>query len=127
MDTKRKSRLLIIDDEKDICSFQKNIFKRRGFNTFTASSGTKAIALARKVKPDAAILDIHMAKGLSGIDILKKLLKVIPNCRCIMVTWDEEKARQAKELGAADFLIKPVELNKLERAVDKALRSLKNG
>jgi DNA-binding NtrC family response regulator len=119
---KRKCRLLIIDDEKDICEFQKSYFKKRGLDTYTSQTGPKAISLARKAKPDIAIIDIHLSKGADGLEILKKLLKIHPLCRCIMVSWDREKVEEAKTLGAAGFLVKPVMLPELEKAVNKIIK-----
>lgn len=120
----RKIKLLIVDDEKDICSFEKGYFEKHNLSTFTAQNGTAAIALAKKINPDIAIVDIHMSKGISGIEILKQLLKAAPKCKNIMVTWDKEKALEAKKLGAVDFVIKPTELKVLENSVNKAIRSL---
>jgi len=119
---KLKVKLLIIDDEKDICEFQKSYFKKRGLDTYTSQTGAKALALARKARPDIAIIDIHLSKGADGLEILKKLLKINPLCRCIMVSWDREKAEEAKTLGATGFLIKPVVLPELERAVNKIIK-----
>ena len=122
--SKHKVKLLIIDDEKDICEFQKSYFKKRGLDTYSSQTGPKAIVLARKAKPDIAIIDIHLSKGADGLEILKKLLKIHPLCKCIMVTWDREKAKEAKTLGAAGYLIKPVVLPELERAVNKIIKKL---
>lgn len=121
MSPKRKIKLLIIDDEKDICKFEKSYFERRNFNTYTAQTATEAIAQAKKANPDIAIIDIHMGKR-NGIDILKKLLKVFPRCKCVMVTWDKERALQAKKIGAIDFLIKPTEIKELEKTINRIIK-----
>lgn len=121
---KKKIKLLIVDDEKDICAFEKNYFARRNFSVSTAQSGTKAMAVAKRVKPDIALVDIHMAKGIGGVEILQKLLKVQPQCKCIMVTWDKEKAQQAKKIGAVDILIKPAETKDLEKIVNRTAKKL---
>lgn len=113
---KNRPKLLIIDDEKDVCAFQKVFFQRRNFSVSTAQTAARALALVKKERPDIAIIDIHMDKT-DGIQILKKLLKAEPGCVCIMVTWDREKALEAKKLGARDFLLKPVELPQLEKRV----------
>ena len=120
---KEKTKLLVIDDEKAICEFTKNIFAKRGLDAYAAESGIRAITIARKINPDIALIDIHMGKE-SGIDILKKLLKVSPECRCIMVTWDKEKAQQAKKMGAAGILIKPAELKDLVEMVSRTVKKL---
>jgi len=121
---KGKTKLLVIDDEKAICEFTKNIFTKRGLDAYTAESGTKAITIAKKINPDIALIDVHMGKE-SGVDILKRLLKVSPKCRCIMVTWDKEKAQQAKKMGAAGILIKPAELKDLVEIVSMTVKKLR--
>lgn len=122
---KKKIKLLIIDDEKDICEFEKIYFDKRNLDTYAAQTGTKAVTLAKRIKPDIALIDIHMTRGISGIDILKKLLKVSPLSKCVMVTWDKERALEAKKIGAIDFLIKPVELPDLEGSVNRIIKKLK--
>lgn len=120
---KEKTKLLVIDDEKAICEFTKNIFAKRGLDSYAALSGTKAITIAKKICPDIALIDIHMGKE-SGLDILKKLLKVSPQCRCIMVTWDKEKTQEAKKMGAIDIVIKPAELKDLVEIVSMTVKKL---
>lgn len=120
----KKIKLLIVDDEKDICEFEKSYLKRRNFDVSTAQTGTKALTLARRAKPDIALIDIHMAKGISGIEILKKLLKTHPKCKCIMATWDRERAQQAKKIGAVDILIKPAKIKDLEKTVNRVAKKL---
>jgi DNA-binding NtrC family response regulator len=121
---KQKMKLLIIDDEKDICSFMKSVLAKRGFAVYTAQTGARAIPLAKRVKPDMALIDIHMPRGESGIEILQKLLKVNPECKCIMTSWDKTRALQAKKLGASGVLIKPAQIEDLEKVVSKAAQKL---
>ena len=124
MSLKIKTKLLIVDDERDICRYEKNIFEKRNFKVSTAETGSRAITLAKTEKPDIALIDIHMSKGVSGLEILEKLLRIHPACKCIIVTWDKEKALEAKKKGAVAFVIKPVELEDLELAITKVVKSL---
>lgn len=119
---KKKKRLLILDDERDICDFEKSYFKKKGFTVFTAYTGEAGIRLAKVKEPDAAIIDIHLSKGISGIEALQRIRLTRPQCQCIMVTWDEEKAEEAKNLGAAGYVIKPNDIKELEKLVRKALK-----
>lgn len=121
---KQKIKLLIIDDEKDICEFEKSYFERQDIIVYVAQTGRKAIALAKKVNPHIAVIDIHMRKE-NGIKILQNLLKTCPDCKCIMVTWDKEMAQEAKKKGAVGFVIKPTELPKLEGAVNKIIKKIR--
>lgn len=119
---KEKKKLLIIDDEKDICDFEKSYFEKKGFNVFTAYAGEAGIKLAETKDPDAAIIDIHLSKGISGLEALQRIRSAQPQCKCIMVTWDKEKAKEAKKLGAAGYIIKPNDIKELEKLVRKAAR-----
>jgi two-component system response regulator RegA len=120
---KARPKLLIIDDEKDICEHQERIFSKRNFATYSARNKSQAISQALKVLPDIAIIDIHLGKE-SGIEILKKLRQICPRCKCIIVSWDKQRARQAKKMGALDFLIKPATIEDLLQAVKKATGGL---
>ena len=121
---KQKIKLLIIDDEKDICQFGKSYFERRGITTYVARTKTKAIALAKKINPHISVIDIHMGRA-NGIKILQNLLKICPKCKSIMLTWDKERAQEAKKIGAVGFVIKPTELSELEKAVNKIIKKLR--
>lgn len=125
--SEKKVTLLVVDDEKEICKYEKAIFERRNFKVQTAQTGSKALALAKTTKPDMALIDIHMQKGLSGLEILEKLLKINPACRCIMVTWDEQNALKAKKIGATDYVIKPTRLENLEKAINKVAKLVSKG
>jgi len=118
---KKKPTLLIVDDEKDICDFERSFFQRRNFKTYTAQTAAKAITLAKKFQPDIAAIDIHMGKE-NGQEVLKRLLRVSPRSKCLMITWDKEKALEAKIIGAVDFLIKPVDLKELERSINRIMK-----
>lgn len=117
---KQEKKILIIDDEKDICKYEKLFFERWGFEVLTAQTGEAGIKLVKSKKPDMAIIDIHMEEGMDGLLALQKIRSLRPECKCIMVTWDEEKAKEAKKLGAVDYIIKPNEIKDIEKAVKKA-------
>jgi len=123
----KKIKLLVIDDENEICKYEKTIFERRDFKVQTAQTSAKAISLAKIMKPDIALVDIHMQKGKSGLEILEELLKINPACKCIVVTWDKESAIHAKEIGATDYVIKPTRLGNLEKAINKAAKLVSKG
>jgi len=114
--------MLVIDDESEICKYEKAIFERRDFKVQTAQTGKRALNIAKAAKPDMALIDIHMQKGIGGLEILEELLKINPACKCIMVTWDKENALKAKQMGATDYVIKPTRLENLAKAIKKAAK-----
>jgi len=123
-------KILILDDDKDICSFSKEYFERRGFDVQTTLTGKSAINLTKKTKPDIALLDIHLAQaGMTGIDVLKSIREIHPDCYCIMVTRDDQKSieAEAKELGASDYLTKINTAKNLDKVISKAVKKIRKG
>ena len=124
---KKKIKLLIVDDEKDICKFVKLLFRREGFLTYSALSDTAAVRISKKVKPQIALLDIYLKRGKSGLDTLKQIHKILPSCRCIVVTWDKakDKIKEAKALGAVSYLTKPLTIDQLFRVVNRVVKDIR--
>mgnify|MGYP001585595471 CR=1 FL=1 len=124
---KRKIKLLIVDDEKDICKFVKLLFKKRGFSAFSALSGKKAISMAKRIKPDIALIDIYLKKKIDGLKVLSKFREILPKCRCVIVTWDnaEDKVKKAKKLGAVSYLTKPLTTAQLYKVVNQLAQAIR--
>ena len=113
-------KLLIVDDEKDVCNFAKSFFQGKNLNVFCALSGEDAIPIIEKERPNIVILDIKM-KGISGIDVLKKIKEIDPKIDVIMVTAldDINLMEEAKKLGASDYITKPLVLEELEKRISE--------
>jgi two-component system, LytTR family, response regulator len=88
----------------------------------TAENGRKAIELVEELKPDILFLDIQMP-GLTGFDVIRKLRHVPV---VIFTTAYDEYALQAFETSAVDYLLKPIEKARLQKAIEK-LRRLRSG
>lgn len=86
----------------------------------TASSGAEALRLMSERAVRIAFLDIHMP-GLTGMELARALLTLAEPPAVVFVTADEAKAVEAFELRAADYLLKPVRLERLRRAVDRVV------
>lgn len=115
-------KILVVDDENDICDFVKNFFQERGYNVLTAHNGEQAIEIAKREKPELILLDVRM-KGMDGIAALKHLRDYDKKQKVIMVTAleDQDKMDEASRLGACDYITKPLMLDYLENAVEKIL------
>ena len=113
-------KLLVIDDESDICDFVKNFFQERGYSVFTALNGDEAISLVKREKPEVVLLDVKM-KGMDGIAVLKHIKDIDKKIKVIMVTAleDRDKMDEACRLGACEYITKPLALDNLEQAVEK--------
>ena len=124
---KKKIKLMVLDDERDICEFVKALFRKKGFSVSSALSGNEAIRKIKKLKPDVALLDIYLKKGLDGLEALKKIREISPLCRCVMVTWDSavSKIKEAKKMGAVSYLVKPITITELLRVVYRAVSGIR--
>ncbi len=123
-------KILILDDDKDICHFLKEFLANRGFVVKGVLSAKNAKIYAAKFKPDIAILDVYLFKStVTGIDVLKDIKQILPSCSCLMVTRadDEKIIQKAKTLGASDYLVKPLSLAKVEHAILKIIKEHKKG
>lgn len=118
-------KILVVDDETDICDFVKNFFQERGYEVLTALNGEEAIGIAKEEKPELILLDIKM-KGMDGIAALKHFKEMDKSQKVIMVTAleDQGKIDEAFKLGACDYITKPLVLDYLEHAVEKNLKQL---
>jgi DNA-binding NtrC family response regulator len=111
-------KILIVDDEMDVCRFAKSFFESRGFTTMIASSGPEALKICRKESPDIILIDVKM-EGMDGVALLKEIKKVDPKAEAIMVSAveDVDVIEEAKRQGAAEYITKPLVLEELEKVV----------
>jgi len=118
-------KLLVVDDEEEICDFLKSFFEDRQFVVETAHSGIQAIEKARKFGPHVILLDIQMPE-MDGLKALKILKEENPKVKVIMVTAVEtqEKIEESMRLGADNYITKPLSLEYLENDVQEKLKGL---
>jgi len=86
----------------------------------TASSGAEALRLLSERAVRIAFLDIHMP-GLTGMELARALLGLAEPPAVVFVTADDARAVEAFELRAADYLLKPVRIERLRQAVDRVV------
>ena len=122
----RSPRLMVVDDEIDICNFVKSFFETRGFSVITALNGDEAIAKLGTEKPDLILLDMMMRRGKEGLEYLPKIKAALPSAKVIIVTGmdDKDAAEEAKKLGAEDYITKPLVLEYLENTVLEKVKIL---
>ncbi|GMU04987.1 response regulator [Corallococcus caeni] len=117
------STVLVVDDDVLIQQLVTGQLEPAGFKVVTANDGLAAMKLAREVKPQAILLDIHLPR-MDGWSVLSQLksdptLAAIP---VILVSVEEQRAR-GFSLGACEYLVKPVEPERLVEVVQKSLAS----
>jgi DNA-binding response OmpR family regulator len=111
-------RILVVDDEIEVCTVLKEFLDSKGYETHIALTGRTALRKVKEVKPRIVLLDIIMP-GMGGIEVLKEIKKIDPTLGVIMVTAvdDHELAMQILELGADDYITKPLDLDYIELVV----------
>ncbi len=118
-------KMLVVDDESEICDFLKSFFEERDFDVSMAHSGEEAVLAVERLRPDVVLLDIHMP-GMGGLNALRQIKEKYKRARVIMVTAIEtnEKIDEAMRLGADNYITKPLSLEYLEREVQEKVASL---
>lgn len=110
-------KMLIVDDEMEICNIFFDFFSPKGHQVSKATSGKEAIEKVKSEKPDLVFLDIRMPH-MDGIEVLKQIKDIDKSIVVIMSTVlkDEKIAKQAVKLGAYDYVTKPLSFDYLEKA-----------
>ncbi|RTZ62720.1 MAG: sigma-54-dependent Fis family transcriptional regulator [Aquificaceae bacterium] len=119
----QQQRVLIIDDEPDICELLEITLLRMGLDTATAGTVKDAMISIQSFKPDLCLTDMRLPDG-SGIDIVRYIQREYPHIPVAMITafGSMEAAVEALKAGAYDFVSKPVDLTKLRDLVQTALK-----
>ena len=96
----------------------KKFLTKKGYEAIIALSGEEGIRKVKEEKPQAILLDIKMPK-MNGIEALKKIREIDKKVGIVMITAvkEEEIGRKCLELGAYDYLTKPLDLDYLETAL----------
>lgn len=118
------NRALVIDDESftlDLFEFQ---LKSQGFDVTTASSGKAGIDKLKEGAYDVVLTDLNMP-DMNGIEMVRNSKSIRPTTEIIVVTGDDssERAVEAIREGAFDYILKPVDFDKLFTAVRNAVES----
>ncbi len=111
-------RILIIDDEKELCVSLSEILTEEGYHTLFTSDPLETPAILARTRVDLIILDIRMP-GIGGIDLLRMVRKTNPNIKVIILTGHPsiENAVLSMKYGAANFYEKPPNLKKLLKEI----------
>ena len=115
-------RVLIVDDEETIRLALAKFLRSRGYNVQTAESGAAALDLLQQGKYVLMLCDVRMP-GLTGVELVPRALSIDPELAIVMLTAvnDAPTAAEVLSAGAMDYLMKPVELPDLHRALERVL------
>jgi DNA-binding response OmpR family regulator len=119
------SKILIVDDEIEICDFLREFFLDRDYDVVTASSGEEALRKVEIEDPHILLLDLKMP-GIDGLSVLRTVKSNYPHLKVIMVTAVEtaDQIDEAFRLGADNYITKPLSLEYLERDVKDKVSNL---
>jgi DNA-binding NtrC family response regulator len=101
-------RILVVDDERDICRALEFLLSREGYKVVTAYSGLDALKKIESEEFDLVITDLKM-EGLSGMEVLERAIVVRPTLIVVIMTafGTVESAVEAMKKGAGDYIVKP--------------------
>ena len=117
-----KTRVLIIEDEKDILRLLKYNLEKEGYQVVSATDGASGLAAAQKEKPDLLILDLMLPK-LDGMEVCRTLRQE-SRVPILMLTAKKQEVDRilGLELGADDYVTKPFSIRELLARVKTILR-----
>ena len=121
-----RGRIMIVDDEIANVMVVRKLLERAGYQSFeTTTDSTEAMTIIHETKPDVVLLDLSMPK-IGGLDILKQIRqsKKFKHLPVLILTASSEKDVKVKclEMGATDFLVKPVDPMEIAPRVRNALQ-----
>ena len=108
--------ILVVDDDQDVSLMLKDRLTFLGFYVTTANNGAKAMSMLKTLTVDGILLDIQMPV-MNGMTMLEQLREQDGSLPVIVMTAEPNKKKliQAMELGANDYLVKPVDLDLLAK------------
>jgi CheY-like chemotaxis protein len=112
------ARILVVDDEPDAVELLRDFLTGKGYEVSAAASGQEALQKLKQERPHLVLLDIRMPK-MNGLEVLRQIRQIDREVGVIIVTAvnEEQIGREALKLGAFDFIVKPLNLEYLERSL----------
>lgn len=119
----RPISVLLVEDDDPLRAVLLELLRQRGWHVHAASRGDEAVEMARRVRLDCSILDLHLP-GLDGLEVYRRISAEIRPLPSILMSGEAtgEEARRALELGMVEFLRKPLDLKRLRLALDELVR-----
>lgn len=117
-------KLLVIDDDAASCRLMTAIFSAQGFAVTTETDGPSGLARAALEQPDIVLLDLRLP-GMDGMEVLERLKATAPSLPVVMLTGshDVSNAVRATQLGAFNYLTKPINQDEVVLVVRRALET----
>ena len=115
-----RKKVLVLDDEPDICDVLREVLEMEGFDVSTATHSERAMELARANPFDIAVLDVILKNDINGVEVFKKLKSFSPDTKTVIMTAFSVQSLldEAISEGAVATLRKPLSLGSFIRMLD---------
>lgn len=119
-------KVLLVDDEDEFVKSLSERIQMRDIESGVAFNGEEALGIVDEDMPDVMVLDLKMP-GIDGLEVLRRVRKTYPDVQVIMLTGhgSEKDEREARRLGAFEYLQKPTEIDRLVETIKKAYKHKK--
>ena len=116
------TKILVIDDEMNICEIVRTYFEKEGYEVKTANDGVEGVSYFKMYEPDLVLLDVMMPKK-DGWQVCREI-REISSKPIIMITAKDDVFDKVLglELGADDFVVKPFDMKELSARMKAVLR-----
>jgi len=116
--------ILVVDDEKNYLVVLSAFLSEEGYETLTVDNAQHALEIVESTDLDLVLTDMKMPP-MDGIELLRRIKEIVPDLPVVMMTayGTVEKAVEAMQLGAFNFILKPFQNETLKQIVDKAVRA----
>ena len=117
------ARILVVDDEELVREMLVHFLEGKGYQVLAAADGTRALEMFRRQRVDLVLSDVYMP-GLSGLQLLIAIKELDPRVPVVLISGRGEVPTvvEALKAGAENFLTKPLDLELLERVVERSLQ-----
>ncbi len=114
--------LLVVDDEPAVIALFEHIFTGPEINILSTDTAEAAVRLVAERKPDSLVLDAMLPDG-DGLAVFERIKRIDPQLPVVIMTGgrDSQTVIQAMQLGALDYLVKPLDVRSLNKVVRRAL------
>jgi putative two-component system response regulator len=115
--------LLVVDDEDSIRNALRKFLTQQGYEVATAATGEEALEVLQRQRVTGILLDVNMP-GINGVELVPRIMEIEPTVAILMLTAvnDATSAALCMQRGAFDYLLKPIDLGHLSRAIHHALQ-----
>jgi len=121
-------RVVAIDDDEQHLKYIATILSQENVVVSTAADPKEGLGLVRKERPHLVLVDLLMP-GMSGMEVLERILEFDPATEVVLLTgqYSTESAVEAIQKGAADYLTKPVDVERLQQRVESLISEVRKG